>query len=85
MVGHIRTGVDPGWSKNMSMRRSFIEITNNKTNQPISSNSHPSATSYKAIHSLKMRGLGVGLQNEWEHHIIWTKYEAVHLNQIGRP
>ena len=48
----------------------------NKTNQPISSNSHPSATEKYAIFSLKIGGGGV--QNQQEHHIILTKYEAVH-------
>ena len=42
----------------------------NKTNHPVSSNSHPSATANKAIHSLKIRG--GGLQNKREHHIIVT-------------
>ena len=46
----------------------------NETNHPISSNSHPSATTNKAIYSLKIGGGG---QNQREHHIILTKYEAV--------
>ena len=32
------------------------EIRKNKTNHPISSNSYPSATANKAIHSLKIGG-----------------------------
>ena len=51
-------------------------LLKNKTNYPISSNSHPSATANKAIYSLKIGG-GVS-QNQREHHIILTKYEAVH-------
>ena len=46
-----------------------------------SSNSHPSATANKAIHSLKIGG--GGLQNQREHHIILTKYEAVHPTAVG--
>ena len=42
----------------------------NKTNHPIYSNNHPSATANKAIQNLKRR-----LQNQREHHIILTKYE----------
>ena len=38
----------------MAMRKSKIRM--NKTNHPISSNSHPSATPNKAKHSLKIRG-----------------------------
>ena len=49
-------------------------INKNKTNHQISSNSHPSATANKAIHSLKIGGL----QNQREHHIILTKYAALH-------
>ena len=52
-------------------------FSKNKTNHPISSNSHHSATANKAIHSIKIEG---GLQNQREHHIILTKYEAVHPN-----
>ena len=39
----------------------------NKTNNPISSNSHPSATANKEIHILEKGGGG---QNNREHHII---------------
>ena len=41
---------------------------NNKTNHPISSNSHPSATANanKAIHTK----IGGGLQNQREYHIL---------------
>ena len=52
--------------------------TKNKTNHPISSNSHPSATLNKTIHSLKIRGV----QNQREHHIILTEYEAVHSTAV---
>ena len=53
---------------------------NNKTNNPISSNSYPSAAANKAIHCLKWGG---GLQNQREHHIIVTKYEAVHPTAVS--
>ena len=47
----------------------------NKTNHPISSNSHPTATANKVIHCLRIGGGGGGgLQNQREHHIILTKY-----------
>ena len=46
-----------------------------RTNHQISSNSHPLATAYKAIHCLKREG--GGLQNQRDHHIISTKYEAM--------
>ena len=45
-----------------------------KTNHSKLSNCHRSATANKAIHISKER---VGLQNKQEHHIIWTKYEAM--------
>ena len=54
----------------------FIHNHKKKTNHPISNNSHPSATSNKAIHSLKIGGGGVQYQRE--RHIILTNYEAVH-------
>ena len=44
----------------------------NKTNHPISSNSHPSATAK-----------GGGVRNQQEHHIILTKYEAVHPTAVS--
>ena len=50
-----------------------ILLYENNTNHPMSSNSQPSATANKAMHSLKIGGL----QNQREHHIILTKYEAV--------
>ena len=53
----------------------------NKTNHPISSNSHLSATANKVIRSLKRGG---GLQNQWEHHIILTKYEAVQPTNVSK-
>ena len=54
----------------------------NKTNHPISSNRHPSATANKAIHWLKWGG-GVN-KNLWEHHIITlTKYEVVHPTLVS--
>ena len=56
-------------------------ITKNKTNHPISSNSHPSETENKAIHSLKI-GMG-GLQTQRGHHIILTMYEAVHPTAVS--
>ena len=46
----------------------------NKTNHPISSNSHPSANANKAIHCLKCGG--GGLQKEQEHPNILIKYVA---------
>ena len=49
------------------------------TNYPISSNSQPSATANKAMHGLKWRDV----QNQWEHHIILTKYEAVRLMAVS--
>ena len=52
----------------------------NKTNHPISSNSNLSATANKAIHGLKS---GVGLQNQREHQIILTKYEAMHPTAVS--
>ena len=48
----------------------------NKTNLPTSSNSHPSATANKAIHSLKIEG-GTKQKNQREHHFDKV-YEAVH-------
>ena len=45
----------------------------NKTNHLVSSNSHPSATANKAMHSLK-RGGGGGYKTNG----ILTKWEAVH-------
>ena len=51
-------------------------IIKNKTNYPISSNSHPSATSNKVQPQNKM------LQNQREHHIILTYYEAVHPTAV---
>ena len=53
----------------------------NKTNHPISSNIHPSATANKAIHSLKREGGGA--QHQREHHIILTKNEAVHPTTVS--
>ena len=44
----------------------FTELrvdSKNKTNHPISSNSHPSVTVNKAIHSLKIRGGGTKNKN----------------------
>ena len=51
----------------------------NKTNHPISNNSHRFVTANKAIHSLKIGG---GLQNQREH-IILTKYKAVHPTAVS--
>ena len=53
-------------------------VLKNKTNHPTSSNSHPSATAKKQYAASKIGG---GLQNQQEHHIILTKYEAVHRNR----
>ena len=50
----------------------MLQLLKNKTNHPISSNSHPSATAKKAIFSHKIER---GLKNQQEHHIILTKYE----------
>ena len=58
----------------------FTEILKNKTTDPISSKRHTSATANKAIHCLKW---GRGLQNHWEHHIILTKYDAVHPTVVS--
>ena len=52
----------------------------NKTNHPILSNNHPSATANKATHSLKRGG---EVQNQREHHIILRKYEAVHPKAVS--
>ena len=54
-------------------------LNTNKTNHPISSNSHPSATAKQAIFSLKIGGRG---QNQQEHHTTLTKYEAVHEQKV---
>ena len=56
----------------------YIINNKNKTNHPISSNSHPSTTANIAINNL-IRG---GIQNQREHHIIYTKYEAVHPTYV---
>ena len=53
----------------------------NKTNHPISSNSHPSATVKKS--NIQPHNRGGGLQNQQEHHIILTKYEAVHPTAVS--
>ena len=58
--------------------RNMHNFNKNKTNHPISSNGHHSAT---AIHSLK--NWGGGLQNQREHHIMLTKYEAVHPTAVS--
>ena len=52
----------------------------NKTNHPISSKSPHSATTNKTTHSLKKGGW---LQNQQEHHVILTEYEAVHPTAIS--
>ena len=65
---------------NCPFSKTYI-ILENKTNHPISSNIHPSATANKAIHSLKIGG--GGLKNKREHHIILTKYEAVHPKAVS--
>ena len=51
----------------------------NKTHYPISSNSHPSATTNIAIHCFKREVI----QQQREHHIIKTKYEAVHRTYVS--
>ena len=54
-------------------------VSKNKTNHPISSINLPLATANKAIHCIKRGGGGWGLvKNQREHHIILTKYDAVH-------
>ena len=55
-------------------------VSKNKTNHPISSINLPLATANKAIHCIKWGGGGGwGLvKNQREHHIILTKYDAVH-------
>ena len=58
----------------------LYKLDKNKTNYPISSYSHPSATADKAIHSLK---IGEGLQNQREHHMILTKHEAVDPTNVN--
>ena len=55
----------------------------NNSNHPISSNSYPSATANKAIQSLKIGG--GGLQNQREHDMILTKYDAVHPTAVSEP
>ena len=45
-------------------------LCGNKTNHPISSNSHPSATANIAIHFLKIGGLGVATKPTGICHII---------------
>ena len=61
----------------------IVEKYKNKTNHPISSNSHPSATANKAMHSLKISGGGGCYKTYGEHHIILTKYEAVHPTAVS--
>ena len=57
-----------------------IEVLHkNKTNHPISNNSHPSATAAKQYTASKE---GV-IQNQRDHHIIKTKYEAVHPTYVS--
>ena len=53
----------------------------NKTNHPISSNSHHSATANKAKHSLKKRG---GLQNQQGHHIISGEFR-LNIRRLASP
>ena len=56
-----------------TQKQTTLRLNKNKTNNPISSNNHPSATANIAKHCLK-RG---GIHNQREHHIILTKCEAV--------
>ena len=65
----------------LERKKLSLWINKNKTNHPILSNSHPSATAKYAIFSLKIGG--GGLQNQQEHHIILTKYEAVHPTAVS--
>ena len=51
-----------------------IYILKNKTNHPISSNSHPATTANEAIHILKIEG---GYKTNGNIILILTKYEAV--------
>ena len=63
----------------------FLVFAKNKTNHPMSSNSHPSVTANEVRHRLKWEEE----QNQQGHHLIFTKYEALHpiavsvLVQIG--
>ena len=52
----------------------MIEHVQLKINHPTSSNRHPSATANKATQCLKW----VWVKNQRKHHIILTKYAAVH-------
>ena len=52
----------------------------NKTNHPISSNSHPSATANKAIYSLKIAGGGFTKPTGTSYN--FTKYEALHPTAV---
>ena len=74
-----------GWSlcrKVIQQQRlsNYANGVKNKTNHPISSNSHPSATANKTIHSLK---IGVGGIKQREHNKILIKYEAVHPTTVS--
>ena len=66
-IWRLDTGCGPTHIILYIFRKHIISVLNNKTNHPISSNSHPSATANKAIHSLKMGG---GVNKQREHHII---------------
>ena len=58
----------------------FLFLQQNKTHHPISSNSFPSATENKAIHSLNTGG---DYENQREHHKILTKYEMMHPTAVS--
>ena len=70
----VQDGGNQMFAKQMELCLFDQGFIQNKTNHPISSYSHPSATAYKTIHCLKWGG--GGLQNQQERHIIKTKYEA---------
>ena len=67
----------PRWTFFYQVRTRQIiryRATANKTNHPISRNSHPSRLQKSNTASKEVSGL----QNQQEHHMILTKYEAVH-------
>ena len=67
----------PNRMKSLAVLLALLNM--NKTNHPISSSSHTPTTANIAIHCLNM---GWGLQNQREHNIILTKYEAVHPTAV---
>ena len=59
----------------------YLQMLKNKTNHPTSRNSHLRWPQMKQYTSKKEEG--VGIQNQQEHHIILTKYEAVHPTVVS--